>query len=121
MQFGQIVREAGEGRDHWRSGLVSNIVAVTPVSHGGSQRFTVTRWKHSGTWHKAGRQRFTGELIFSSRKVEGKYGGESPEWRPAHGFYLAALSGHWWRKSQRRRRELRQRSVVGGKIAVLAF
>jgi hypothetical protein len=44
----------------------------------------------------------------------GEYGGESPEWRPAHGFYLAVLSGHWWRESQRRRRESRRRSVVGG-------
>jgi hypothetical protein len=31
-----------------------------------------------------------------------------------HGFYLAALSGHRRRESQRRWRESRRRSVVGG-------
>jgi hypothetical protein len=39
-----------------------------------------------GTWHKAERQRFTGEPICSSRKARGKYGGESPELSPGHGF-----------------------------------
>jgi hypothetical protein len=58
-----------------------------------------------------------GELISTSRKARGGgggYDGESPEWRPAHGFYLAVLSGHWWRKSQRRQRESWRISVVGG-------
>ena len=50
----------------------------------------------------------------SSRKAEGKYRGGSPECRPAHGFYRAALSGHRRRESQRRRRESQRRSVVGG-------
>jgi hypothetical protein len=64
-------RRSEGGEEHWRSGLVSNAVAVTPVSHRESQRFTVTRWKHLGTWHKAGRRRFTGKLICSSRKAGG--------------------------------------------------
>jgi hypothetical protein len=93
---------------------VASTVAVTPTSHEEAQGFTAMRWRGSSTWHTTGRRRYTGELICSSRKVEGKYDGESPEWRPAHGFYLAALSGHWWHKSQRWRRESQRRSVVGG-------
>ena len=35
----------------------------------------MTRQRCSDTWHKAERRWFTGELIGSSRRVEGKYGG----------------------------------------------
>ena len=35
----------------------------------------MTRQRCSDTWRKAERRRFTGELIGSSRRVEGKYGG----------------------------------------------
>ena len=51
--FSGDARRSEEEEEYWRSGLVSSAVAITPASHGESQRFTVTRWKHSGTWHKA--------------------------------------------------------------------
>jgi hypothetical protein len=38
----------------------------------------------------------------------------------AKSYYLAGLSGHWWRKSQRRWCESRRRSVVGGEHSTLA-
>ena len=100
---------------------VASTVAVTPTSHGEAQGFTVMRWRGSSMWHMAGRRRFTGELICSSRKAGGKYGGESPELSLGHGFYLAALSGHRRRESQRRWRESRRRSVVGGERLKLIF
>ena len=102
--FSGDVRRSEEEEEYWRSGLVSSAVAITPASHGESQRFTVTRWKHSGTWHKAGGRRFTDELICSSRKAGG-YDGESPEWRPAYGvmiFYPAMLSSNSRHESSRR-------------------
>jgi hypothetical protein len=65
---------------------VASTVAVTPTSHEEAQGFTAMRWRDSSTWHTAGRQWFTGELICSSRTAEGKYWGGSPECRPAHGL-----------------------------------
>jgi hypothetical protein len=100
LQWGHAA--VGE-EEYWRSGLVSSAVAITPASYGESQRFTVTQWKHSGMWHKAGRRRFTGELICSSRKAGG-YGGESSEWHPAHRvmiFYPAMLSSNSRHESSR--------------------
>jgi hypothetical protein len=81
---------------------VASTVAVTPTSHEEAQGFTAMRWRGSSTWHTAGRRRFTGELICSSRKAEGKYGSESPEWRPAHGVTTEALSPTQVHESTRR-------------------
>jgi hypothetical protein len=58
--------------------LVSIVVATSPATMGRPQRVTTTRWKGRATRHKAERQRFTGEPIYSSRKAE-MCGGESPE------------------------------------------
>ena len=85
---------AGGEKEYWRNEFVSHAVAVTPVINGEREQVTALRWKGIDMRHKAGRWRFTGELICSSRKAGG-YGGESPEWRPVHGvmiFYPALLS-----------------------------
>jgi hypothetical protein len=96
---------------------VASTVAVTPTSHEEARGFTVIQCRGSSMWHTAGRRRFTGELICSSRKAEGKYDGESPEWRPAHGVTTEALSPIQVHESTRRRHESR-RQVTGGEISV---
>ena len=86
--FSGDTRRSEEEEEYWRSGFVASAMAITPASHRESQRFTVTRWKHSGTWHKASSRPSPVNLSPKAVKQKG-FHGESPEWRPAHGFYLA--------------------------------
>jgi hypothetical protein len=54
---------------------VFSVVAVIPVVDGKLEGVTAMRWRGWDTRRKAGKRRFTGELIGSSRRVEGKSGG----------------------------------------------
>jgi hypothetical protein len=90
----------GGGEEHWRTRISvlrrGNLTGVdlTAVA---SYSDAVEGLSHAAT----------------AAKQEGSHG-ESPELSPGDGFYLAALSGHRRRESQRRRRESQWRSVVGG-------
>jgi hypothetical protein len=70
-EFGRDARRSEEGEFTGAREFVSNAVAVTPASHGELQGFTATRWRHSGTWHKAGRRRSPASLSAQAAKHEG--------------------------------------------------
>jgi hypothetical protein len=102
-----------------RESMVST-VAVTPTSHREAQGFTTMRWRCSSTWHKAGR-RLSPVNLFATAAKHGGTAMSHRSYSQAHGFYLAALSGHRRRESQRRWCESRRRSVVGGERLKLIF
>jgi hypothetical protein len=99
---------------------VASTMAVTPTSHREAHGFTEMRWRGSSTWHTAGRRLSPVNLSATAAK----HGGTVVSHRSypqAHGFYLAALSGLRRRESQRRWRESRRNSVVGGERLKLIF
>jgi hypothetical protein len=47
--FSGDARRSDEGEEHWRSGLVSYTVAISPVINGKREQATAMRWKELDT------------------------------------------------------------------------
>jgi hypothetical protein len=121
--FSGDARRSEEEEEYWRSGFVASAVAITPASHRESQRFTVTRWKHSGTWHKASSQPSPVNLSPKAVKQRGsmvshRSGVQRTGWWC---FLPKSLSPSPVHESGRWRRESSCKEVAGGEDMTLAI
>jgi hypothetical protein len=107
--FSGDARRSEEGEVTSAREFVSYAVAVTPAMDRGLQRFTAIRWRCQGTWRQAVRRLSPASLSAQAAKQGGTTVSHQSHLQ-ANSYYLATLSGHRWRKSQRRRHESRRRS-----------